>query len=97
MLLSDVIDWKLIQGDCSLDYRFYGSGSFESNKFFSQTMVSVKGEVLPLSEIDEHKCEQMNTNEFERFEELQTQIYLGIAKEETSKIQHVDKKAKLAR
>lgn len=97
MLLSDVIDWKLIHGDCSLDYRFYGSGCFESNKFFSQTMVSVKGEVLPLSEIDEHKCEEMNTNEFERFEELQTQIYLGTAKEETSKIQHVDKKAKLAR
>lgn len=97
MLLSDIIDWKLIHGDCSLDYRFYGSGSYESNKFFSQTMVSVKGEVLPLSEIDEVKCEQMNTKEFERFEELQTQIYLGTAKEKTSEQYHVDKKAKLER
>ena len=40
-------------------------------------MVSIKGKVLPLSSINETYCEQMNDVEFDEFEELQTQIYLG--------------------
>ena len=40
-------------------------------------MVSINGKIVPLSSIDESSCEQMNAKEFEQFEELQTQIYLG--------------------
>jgi len=95
ILLSDIIDWKLVHGNCSLDYRFYGNGSFESNKYFSQSMVSIKGKIVPLSSIDEKSCEQMNANEFERFEELQTQIYLGEVREKRVNRDHERKRLKL--
>lgn len=93
LLLSDVIDWKLVHGNCSLDYRFYGDGSFESDKYFSQSMVSINGKIVPLSSIDESSCEQMNAKEFEQFEELQTQIYLGQKKRINT--DHVKKRQKL--
>ena len=55
-------------------------------------MVSMKGEVVPLSAMNEHNCEQMNTKEYERFEELQTQIYLGTVRERRTKTDHTKKK-----
>lgn len=95
MLLSDIIDWKLVHGDCLLDYRFYGDGSFESNKFFSQSMVSISGKIVPLSSIDEQSCEQMDAKEFERFEELQTQVYIGLVREKRINTDHVNKRPRL--
>lgn len=84
-----------MHGDCSLDYRNYGNGSYESNKFFSQTMVSIKGEIVTLSSVDERNCEHMNTKEFERYEELQTQIYLGTVRQQRMNADHVDKRPKV--
>lgn len=94
-MLSDIIDWKLVHGNCPLDYRFYGNGSFESDKYFSQSMVSIKGNIVPLSSIDESSCEQMNAKEFEQFEELQTQIYLGEVRKKPMNTDHVKKRPKL--
>mmetsp|Transcript_69395 Transcript_69395/g.77616 ORF Transcript_69395/g.77616 Transcript_69395/m.77616 type:complete len:352 (-) Transcript_69395:95-1150(-) len=76
LLLSDILEWKVIHGACSLDYRAYGNGS-ESDKYFSQNMVGIAGKVVPLSSIDESCIEQMTTQEFEQYERLQTQVYLG--------------------
>jgi len=95
MLLSDVIEWKLVHGACSLDYRVYGNGSFESNKYFSQSMVGIQGKIVPLSSIDESSTEQMTTEEFEQFEELQTQVYLGEVVERPMNTDHVQKRLKL--
>lgn len=94
-LLSDIIDWKLVYGNCALDHRSYGNGSFESNKYFSQSMVSIRDKVVPLSSIDEKGCEHMNTKEFEQFEELQTQIYIGEVREKRLDVNHVKKRPKL--
>lgn len=56
-------------------------------------MVSINGKIVPLSSIDESSCEQMNAKEFEQFEELQTQIYLGQKKRINT--DHVKKRQKL--
>ena len=75
--------------------RIYKSnGSFESDKYFSQSTVSVNGKMLPLSSVDEHSCEQMSAKEFERFEELQTQIYLGEVRENQMDVDHTKKRRK---
>ena len=95
MLLSDIIEWKVIHGNCSLGYRDYGNGSFESNKYFSQSMVSIGNKMVPLSSIDESNCEQMSAKEFEQFEELQTQIYLGEVVIKPMNTDHVKKRPKL--
>ena len=84
-----------MHGDCPLDYHIYGNGSFESNKYFSQSMVSIKGRVVPLSFINENNCKQMNDIEFDQFEELQTQIYLGEIRETKPCIDRIKKRQKL--
>ena len=95
ILLSDIIEWKVIHGACSLDYRVYGNGSFESNKYFSQSMVGIQGKVVPLSSIDENCIEKMTTKEFEQYEELQTQVYLGEVVEKKMTTDPVQKRPKL--
>jgi len=50
--------------------------------------------MLPLSSVDEHSCEQMSAKEFERFEELQTQIYLGEVRENQMDVDHAKKRRK---
>ena len=94
-MLSDIIEWKLVHGSCSLDYRVYGNGSYESDKYFSQNLVGIKGKVVPLSSIDETITEQMTSEEFEEFEELQTQVYLGEVVERPTNADHVQKRPKL--
>jgi len=94
-VLSDIIDWKLVHGDCPLDHNSYGNGSFESNKYFSQSMVSIKGKVVPLALMHENNCEKMNDVEFDQFEELQTQIYLGEVRETRPYTDHMKKRQKL--
>ena len=86
VLLSDVINWKMIHGACPLDYHVYGDGSFESDKYFSQTMIAIQGKVVTLSSVDERGTEQMTDQEFEQYEELQTQIYLGTVIESSTTI-----------
>lgn len=81
VLLSDLIEWTVVRGYCQLDYKEYGNPACnESNRFFSQTMVGVGGKLTPLASIDEASSEQMTTDEFEKFEYIQTQIYLGSVK-----------------
>lgn len=77
--LSDVLEWEVLHGACRLDYRRYGNPACdESNHFFEQTMISCNnGQLLPLSMIDEVATSQMTAVEFEAFEALQTQVYLG--------------------
>mmetsp|Transcript_24692 Transcript_24692/g.68182 ORF Transcript_24692/g.68182 Transcript_24692/m.68182 type:complete len:390 (-) Transcript_24692:1758-2927(-) len=94
-MLSDIVDWKLVHGTCSLDYRLYGNGSCESDKYFSQTMVGIQGKVVTLSSIDERLTEEMTTEEFEQFEELQTQVYLGEVVERSRNTDHIQKRQKL--
>jgi hypothetical protein len=95
ILLSDIIEWKVIHGACSLDYRVYGNGCFESNKYFSQSMVGIQGKVVPLSSIDESCIEKMTTKEFEQYEELQTQVYLGEVVQRKMMTDPVQKRPKL--
>eukprot|EP00536_Pseudo-nitzschia_multiseries_P015663 jgi/Psemu1/327990/estExt_fgenesh1_pg.C_9270005 len=94
-MLSDIIEWKLVHGACWLDYRIYGNGSYESDKYFSQSMVGIQGRIVPLSSIDESLTEEMTTEEFEQFEELQTQVYLGEVVERARTTDHIHKRPKL--
>jgi FlaA1/EpsC-like NDP-sugar epimerase len=57
-------------------------------------MVSINGKMIPLSSVDDNSCEQMNTKEFEQYEEFQTQIYLGEIRDKRS-TDHVKKRPKL--
>jgi predicted nicotinamide N-methyase len=76
--LSDVLEWEMLHGACHLGYLWYGNpASDDSNKFFQQSMVGCNGQMLPLCRIDEAATAQMTTAEFESFEALQTQMYLG--------------------
>lgn len=50
--------------------------------------------MIPLSSVDDNSCEQMNTKEFEQYEEFQTQIYLGEIRDKRS-TDHVKKRPKL--
>ncbi|VEU43689.1 unnamed protein product [Pseudo-nitzschia multistriata] len=94
-MLSDIIEWKLVHGSCTLGYQIYGDGSYESDKYFSQTMVGIKGNIVPLSYIDSTTTEQMSAEEFEQFEELQTQVYLGEAIESSRDLDHRQKRQKV--
>lgn len=78
MQLSDIIEWQLLDGPCPLGWREYGNpSSAKSNSYFSQTMVGVQGKPFSLASIDEAKTSHMTSDEFEAWENLQTQIYLG--------------------
>ena len=79
--LDHILDWTLLAGNCSLSWRDYGNPECESsNRFFSQTLVSVKGVPTPISEINEISMELMESEEYQAFERMQVQIYLGNAK-----------------
>jgi hypothetical protein len=78
LALSDILTWTMIHGMSPLDFRSYGHpASDESNKYFRQTMVGCNGKAIPLSMIDETATSQMTESEFEEYEALQTQVYLG--------------------
>ncbi|KAG7349387.1 lysine methyltransferase [Nitzschia inconspicua] len=82
--LSDILEWEVLHGTCPLDHTMYGNPACnESNTFFQQTMVGCNGQTLPLSMIDEAGTSQMTAVEFEEYEALQTQVYLGRVKDVT--------------
>jgi hypothetical protein len=98
LMLSDVVEWKLVYGACPLDFRSYGNPACEeSNIWFSQTMIAIQGKPVSLSRIvtyDNDATERMTDLEYEQFERIQSQVYLGtfvnINKEES----HYDQKCK---
>jgi hypothetical protein len=76
--LSEVVEWKMLFGRCPLDFRAYGNPACEaSNQWFTQTMVGCGGKTFALSSIDEAAQSRMTDAEFDEYERLQTQIYLG--------------------
>jgi len=80
LALSDIVEWKMIHGTCSLDFRTYGNpASQASNQYLSQTLVGCGGRVIPLAMIDEIAISQMSNAEFDEYESLQTQVYWGQA------------------
>lgn len=84
--LDDLVDWSMVDGICPLSWNEYGDPQCEaSNLFFSQTMVGVEGVPMPLAEIDEAAMGRMEGAEFEAFERMHIQIYLGTPKENISR------------
>lgn len=78
--LSDAVEWEMVCGRCPLGFRDYGNPVCEeSNKWFTQTMVGCGGQPIPLSLVDEGSQSRMTDTEFDEYERLQTQIYLGTA------------------
>jgi len=59
-------------------------------------MVGIEGKVVPLSSIDESCIEKMTTQEFEQYEQLQTQVYLGeVMKRPITKTDSLQKRPRL--
>jgi hypothetical protein len=84
--LDDLVDWSMVDGVCPLSWNEYGDPQCEaSNRFFSQTMVGVEGVPIPLAEIDEAAMGRMEGAEYEAFERMYIQIYLGSPKENISR------------
>jgi predicted nicotinamide N-methyase len=80
--LDDLVDWSMVDGVCPLSWNEYGDPQCEaSNLFFSQTMVGVEGVPTALAEIDEAAMGRMEGAEFEAFERMYIQIYVGNPKE----------------
>jgi hypothetical protein len=77
------LEWKLIHGQCPVGWQEYGDpSSADSNRFFCQTMVSVRGSPKPLAEIDdEQDTASMSQAEFQAWERAQIQIYYGCSHE----------------
>jgi predicted nicotinamide N-methyase len=76
--MSSCVDWILLDGNCRLSWENYGNPHCkESNVYFSQTLVSVQGVPTSLAEIDETANHRMTRDEFEAWERVQIQIYLG--------------------
>jgi len=75
---SERFRWTVIHGACRLCWNDYGNPSCDgSNRFFSQTMVGVAGVPTSIADIDEEAANRMSNEEFDFYETVQTQIYLG--------------------
>jgi predicted nicotinamide N-methyase len=83
--MSSSVDWILLDGTCRLSWENYGNPNCnDSNVFFSQTLVSVQGVPTSLAEIDESANQRMTSQEFEAWERVQIQIYVGKPKGQQS-------------
>jgi predicted nicotinamide N-methyase len=84
------LDWTLIPSAdsgccCNLSWQEFGDpSSAESNKYFHQTQISIKGKPKSLADITEEEAQNLTTAEFEAWERGYIQIYLGKAKEQSN-------------
>ena len=70
---------------CQLSWQEYGNPDcHKSNVYFSTTLISVNGTPTPLANIDESATQQMTNDEYEAFERMQIQIYIGTPKQQSS-------------
>ena len=70
--------WHLHPSFCPLTWNEYGNpASLASNQYFSQTMIAVQGQQIPLADIDEELSECMTEEEYQAWEKAQIQIYIG--------------------
>ena len=81
--LDDLVDWKLVDGTCPLGWQEFGNPSCEaSNLFFAQTMIGVRGIPISLGNIDEAKVEEMRKDEYNCWDKMFIQCYVGSRREE---------------
>ena len=73
----------LLDGACPLGWQEFGNPSCEaSNLFFAQTMIGVRGIPISLGNIDEAKVEAMRKDEYNCWDKMFIQCYVGSRREE---------------
>ena len=82
--MNQYVDWKLVETSlcsCKLSWEDYGNPNCDaSNVYFSSTMIGVDGVPKSLGSIDEADTQRMTTEEYDAYERMQIQIYIGIPK-----------------
>eukprot|EP00980_Cylindrotheca_fusiformis_P031532 scaffold26503_cov127-Cylindrotheca_fusiformis.AAC.2 len=74
------LEWELVSsvGGCQLQWQDFGDPSNkDSNLYFHQTQISVKGKPKALADITEEDISELQGDEYEAWERAHIQIYIG--------------------